>query len=137
LVEALRPDRTVSSSPLFQVVFGLHHQRELALPQLDLVLSPVEIDWHATQFDLIVRAMETEQGLKVLMTYSTDLFEDATITRLLKHYKAWLEAITLNPESRLLDIPLQLESEPEPWSELAGNLPLTFASHQFSFGQDQ
>ena len=136
LVEALRPDRTASSSPLFQVVFGLHHPHDLALPHLDLVLSPVEIDWHATQFDLIVRAMETEQGLKVLMTYSTDLFEDATITRLLKHYEAWLEAVVLHPESRLLDIPLQLDGEREAWSELAGNLPLTFAAHQFSFGHD-
>ena len=77
--------------------------------------------------------METEQGLKVLMTYSTDLFDDATITRLLKHYEVWLEALAVHPESRLLDIPLQLDGEPEAWSELAGNLPLTLAAHQFSF----
>jgi len=132
----LRPERTLSSSPLFQVVFGLQHPRELGLPQLDLDLTSVEIDWHATQFDLIVRVIETDHRLTVLMTYSTDLFEDATITRLLTHYEAWLTAVVSQPEGRLLDIPLELDSQPARQPDPAGDLPLTFAAHQFSFGND-
>jgi non-ribosomal peptide synthetase component F len=70
------------------------------------------------------------------MTYSTDLFEDATITRLLAHYETWLTAVASQPEGRLLDIPLELRSRPDQRPDPTGDLPLTFAAHQFSFGND-
>jgi non-ribosomal peptide synthetase component F len=133
LVEALRPERNLGSSPLFQAVFSLQHARELTPPDLDLKLSSVEIDWTATQFDLIVRATETAEGLTVLMTYNVDLFDDATITKLLKHYEVWLAALASHPDWRLLDIPLKLEGHTEGQDEPAADASLTFASDQFAF----
>ncbi|MEN3328617.1 MAG: hypothetical protein V7638_3424, partial [Acidobacteriota bacterium] len=134
LVEALRPERTLSSNSLFQVVFGVHHARELTLPELDVKLSAVNVDWQATQFDLIVRATETVEGLTLLMTYSSDLFEPQTITRLLKHYEAWLTAVVSDPDSRLLDIPLRLDGKAAAASETPSDMTLPFATDQFSFG---
>jgi len=134
LVEVLRPERTLSSNSLFQVVFGVQHARELTLPELDIKLSAVNVDWQATQFDLIVRATETDQGLTLLMTYSSDLFEPQTISRLLKHYEAWLTAVVSDPDSRLLDIPLRLDGKAAAASESPSDLTLPFATDQFSFG---
>jgi len=134
LVEALRPERTLSSNSLFQVVFGVQHARELTLPELDIKLSAVNVDWQATQFDLIVRATETSEGLTLLMTYSSDLFEPQTIARLLKHYEAWLTAVVADPDSRLLDIPLRLDGKAAAAGESPADLTLPFATDQFSFG---
>ena len=130
----LRPERSLSSNSLFQVVFGVHHARELELPELDIKLSAVNIDWQSTQFDLIVRATETNAGLTMLMTYSSDLFEPQTITRLLKHYEAWLTAVVADPDSRLLDIPLRLDGKAATATESPSDVTLPFATDQFSFG---
>ncbi|MBV9927466.1 MAG: amino acid adenylation domain-containing protein [Acidobacteria bacterium] len=135
LVEVLRPDRALSSSPLFQVVFGLHHleQSRPAPPALDL--RPVALDSGVTQFDLIVRVIDGAGGLSVMATYNVALFDGATIDRLLGHYEAWLAAVVARPDRRLLDIPLGL---PAPGGaraapEAATALPDQYGLDEFTF----
>jgi amino acid adenylation domain-containing protein len=111
LVEELHVKRDLSRNPLFQVMFVLHNAslRTVGLP--GLTLSPVEGDSETAHFDLTLQIQDTERGLTAAFVYNTDLFEAATIARMLGNFQILLEAIVANPEQRLSDLPLLTETE--------------------------
>ncbi len=105
LVEALQPERDVSFTPLFQVSFTLKNAPQIPeMPGLEL--SPLRVESLAAQFDLSLSIEITEPGLIASFEYNTDLFEAATITRMLGHFQNLLEGIVANPEQRLGELPL-------------------------------
>jgi len=55
--------------------------------------------------------METVQGLRASLEYNTDLFNAATITRMLGNFQTLLEGIVANPQQRLSDLPLLTAAE--------------------------
>jgi amino acid adenylation domain-containing protein len=111
LVEELRVQRDLSRNPLFQVMFVLHNAplRTVELP--GLTLRPFEGDSEAAHFDLTLQIADTEHGLTAALVYNTDLFEAATISRMLGHFRTLLDGIVANPERRLSDLPLLTETE--------------------------
>jgi acyl carrier protein len=134
LVEVLRPERRPSGIPLLQVVFVLQNAPVSTLTLPGLTLTPFWVDTPTTHFDLMMEVAEIGQELTLSLEYSTDLFEPSTISRVLNHYVSLLEAIVTDPTSRLLDIPLALESginAVDPSSRLRSN----YAHDEFTFGQ--
>jgi amino acid adenylation domain-containing protein len=111
LVEQLNPTRSLSYSPLFQVMLVLQNAppASVSLPELDVTLLPFE--QATTKFDLVFSLTETPEGLSGALEYSTDLFDRSTIERMLGHYRRLLEAIVANPEERVSRY--ELLSEPE------------------------
>ena len=110
LVEALQPERDISHTPLFQVMFTLQYAP--LLPEIPgLILSPLKVNSFTAQFDLRLHIEITEQGLITSFEYNTDLFDAATITRMLKHFQNLLEGIVANPRSRISDLPLLTSAE--------------------------
>ncbi|MDR5782373.1 amino acid adenylation domain-containing protein [Caballeronia sp. LZ065] len=94
LVDALQPERSLSHTPLFQVMFN--HQREdyrvlAALP--GLTVSGFAIGEQTAQFELTLNVNEAEDGsVDASFSYARDLFDASTIERLARHYVALLEA---------------------------------------------
>ena len=113
LVEQMHPERTMSRNPLFQVMFQMENTPKEELPLPGLVLSPVEVERVTTQFDLSFDVMENEEGLVVVAEYSTDLFNEATISSMLRRWRILLEGIIANPETRLDELPLVTDAERE------------------------
>ena len=111
LVEELHPERSLSHHPLFQVLFTLQDGGELKLTGLDLTWMDTENE--ITKFDLSFFISETENGLYAWFEYDKDLFESATIKRMLAHYKVLAEAIAANPDARLSELPILTEAERE------------------------
>ena len=110
LVEELQPERDMSRTPLFQVVFALSNA---PMPQLDLpglTLRHMEVETGAAMFDLILGMIDREPSLSGLMLYNTDLFDAATIARMLGHYTNILEAVVAEPDCYLIDIPLDADA---------------------------
>jgi len=101
LVEELQPERSLSHSPVFQVMFALQNapMQALELPGLKLERSPVYTG--TSMFDMSWFAIEVPEGLMVRAEYSTDLFEHATITRALGHFRELLEAAAASPNQRI------------------------------------
>jgi amino acid adenylation domain-containing protein len=100
LVEELAPGRDASRSPLVQILFNF---QSAPVGQLDfegLSWAPLEIDQWASQFDLGV-TVDPEITRKIFLTYNTDLYDGATIERLLGHYEEALEGLAANPEQSL------------------------------------
>ncbi|MBP9219037.1 MAG: AMP-binding protein, partial [Sterolibacterium sp.] len=98
VVEALKPPRSMSHSPLFQVMLTLQNapQGEVSLPGLRLAAQELPLD--TAQFDLsLVLHEDTQMGTDILqgaLHYASDLFEAATLERWLGHYKTLLAAMT-------------------------------------------
>ncbi|WP_410897088.1 amino acid adenylation domain-containing protein [Pseudomonas guariconensis] len=112
LVQALHPERSMSHSPLFQVMFN--HQvagagQGMALPCLDV--QPVQRDERSAQFDLSLDTVETATGLVASLTYATDLFDRVSAERLLRHWQNLLYGVVANPVERVQALPLCDASE--------------------------
>ena len=110
LVEILKPTRDLSYTPLFQVMFALQDAPKLAtIPGLSL--KEFKVDPQIAQFDLSVCIENTTDKLIATFEYNTDLFDDATITRMVSHYHNLLAGIVINPQARLSDLPLLSDRE--------------------------
>ena len=99
LVEELQPERSLSHSPLFQVMFILQNapRQTLALP--GLTLRRLEVDSGTAKFDLTLSMTESADGLRAVWEYNTDLFEAATHRRLQGHFQTLLEGIVTDPRA--------------------------------------
>jgi amino acid adenylation domain-containing protein len=106
LVEVLQPQRDLSYQPLFQVMFVLQNSPESDLELPGLSINTLEIEGDTALFDLTLSIEDSEQGLVGALEYNTDLFDASTITRMLSHFQTLLEAIALNPEQKVSDLPL-------------------------------
>jgi amino acid adenylation domain-containing protein len=111
LVEQLHPERSLSTTPLFQVVFVLHNQPMTELETSGLTLAPFDIDTGAVQFDLILSAVEAEGGLACAVGYKIDLFAAETVRRWVGHFRTLLEEIARDPAQRISQLRLLSEAE--------------------------
>jgi non-ribosomal peptide synthetase component F len=111
LVEELRPERTLSHAPLFQMVFTLQNApaEDLKLPGLRL--SAVEADHAVAKFDLVFNLQEVGGKLVGGLEYSTDLFDAPTVARILKHYETLLEGVAAQPNLRLSELEILSDEE--------------------------
>jgi len=104
LVEALRPKRSLSHTPLFQVLFTLMNTPPQS-PQLPgLTLIPVTIKNSMAKYDLTMFMGKNERNLTGTFEYNADLFDAATITRMASHFETLLESIAARPDARLSEL---------------------------------
>jgi amino acid adenylation domain-containing protein len=111
LVDSLQPQRDLSHTPLFQVMFVLQNAPTTPLELPDLTLKPLEITSKTAKFDLTLYVEEADTGLIVNLEYNTDLFDASTINRMLGHYQRLLESIVVNSHQRLSELSLLTEAE--------------------------
>jgi amino acid adenylation domain-containing protein len=141
VVEAVRPQRALSYNPLFQAAFSFHHAPlpEIELPGLDVELTE-GVSNHSAKFDLNVivvprsemRLGQTADSHKDRMTlvweYNTDLFDRATMDRMLNHYLALLTAVMGNPNQRIGDIDFLPEIETQQLLKIWNDTAVPFGS---------
>ncbi|MFE6489548.1 condensation domain-containing protein, partial [Streptomyces sp. NPDC057757] len=106
LVSELAPQRDLSRTPLFQTMLTVQDATldSWQLPGLDVRTLPLGDD--VAKFDLTVTATESDTGLTVEFTYSTELFDPATIERLAVHFQNVLRVLTTDPDARVDDLDL-------------------------------
>jgi amino acid adenylation domain-containing protein len=111
LVEELKPERSLSHSPLFQVMFVLQNTPDPAWRLEGLAVSPLRITGETAKFDLTLFMQETSDALTGSVQYSTDLFNEQTILRLLGHFEVLLQGIVSNPQQAISALPLLTAGE--------------------------
>ncbi len=118
LVEALRPERHASYSPLFQVMLVLQNMPlgRLELPGLELL--PLDTSTGAARFDLALEVTERDGELELLFEYDSDLFDASTIARMAAHFVRLLEQVSGDPHRPVGE--LELLSAAERQHELYG-----------------
>ncbi|MEJ2444811.1 MAG: amino acid adenylation domain-containing protein, partial [Exilibacterium sp.] len=111
LVEALKPERSLSYSPLFQVMFVLQNNADQAVSLPGIKVSTVESPYQTAKFDLTLSLVEKEKGLGGVVEYNTDLFDETTIERFVRHYRNLLASMTRYPDRSVEQLPLLSEIE--------------------------
>ncbi|NCR24962.1 MAG: amino acid adenylation domain-containing protein [Microcystis aeruginosa LE13-04] len=111
LVEALQPERDLSHTPLFQVAFVLQNTPKSEIAMTGLTVTDLPPENTTAKFDLTLAMVNTDDGLKGVWEYNTDLFESSTIERLSGHFLNLLGGIVANPQARISQLPLLTESE--------------------------
>jgi amino acid adenylation domain-containing protein/non-ribosomal peptide synthase protein (TIGR01720 family) len=135
VVEAVTKEsrRSLSHTPLFQVMFVLQNavQSNLELP--DLTWESLEIEATTTKFDLTLLIEETETELKACWEYSTDLFNPDTISRMSGHFQTLLTGIVANPQQSITQLPLLTTQEQQlliQWNATEADYSLDNCIHQ-------
>ncbi|WP_460862714.1 condensation domain-containing protein, partial [Rheinheimera gaetbuli] len=106
VVETLQPERSLSHSPLFQVMLSLENNEEGELNLPGLRLSPMAAGAEVAKFDLSLTVSVGEQGMGLNWNYNTDLFHEQTIVRLASHFMNLLQAVSAEPEQGVMSLPL-------------------------------
>ncbi len=115
IVRKLQPERNLSYSPLFQVMLNWRDRdQQLSFIGLDgLVVDSLMGSSNTSKFDLFLFATDSGDEIWLEMEYSTDLFDEDRIARMLGHYQVLLEAVVADPGANIARVPLLTAGERE------------------------
>ena len=115
LVNALQGERSLSHSPLFQVMFNHQQSRPGALGAMLAGLQIESLEWQArtASFDLQLDTHEEGEQLLASLTYATDLFDAARIEGMAEHWRNLLAGIVSDPECVIGELPMLTPQEVE------------------------
>ena len=134
LVEALKPTRSLSHTPLFQVMFALQNAPMPSMELPDLTVSSFSVETPTAKFDLTLSMENTTSGLIGEWEYNSDLFDAATIARMARHFQTLLEGIVANPKQLVSELPLLTEAERQQllveWNNTTKEYPQDKCIHQ-------
>jgi amino acid adenylation domain-containing protein len=101
LVSRLRTQRSLAHNPIVQTVFALQREALSALQLDGITARRLAQDNAAARFDVSLSVYERANDIVGTCEYRTDLFDGATIERLLAHFTRLLEAIVADPQQRV------------------------------------
>ncbi len=134
LVQELSPERSLSHSPLFQILFSLRNT-----PGGNFHLGDLQVDWfsgsgESSKYDLSMYLEERRDGLGGKIEYNTDLFDASTIERMLQHFESLLEPAIAAPGKRLSELDMLGAAERKlllvEWNDTAREYPRDLCVHQ-------
>jgi amino acid adenylation domain-containing protein len=112
LVKELGIEIDISRNPLFQIMFIEQDKWVSRLEAGDLEVTRDQIEaTRSTKFDLTTYVREQEDGLRVTLEYNSDLFEKATIERMMAHYRTILESVAENIDQQIAYLPVLTPAE--------------------------
>ena len=118
LVNTLKPTRSLSVHPFFQVMFLYHKVPETPTLGDAIKITYEPYDAGVAKFDVTLYISEDERSLMSLMEYATDLFDATTIERMHAHFEGILKKVIKNPDVILSDIELQTAQEAQFYATL-------------------
>jgi amino acid adenylation domain-containing protein len=136
VVDALQPERNLSHSPLFQVMFVLQSaaRRGVALPDSGLQLGPVDVHSGTAKFDLTLFMVDEGETLSGAFEFNTDLFDAATIERMIQHYEVLLAGMAAHLDEPVTRLPILTDSETRQilidWNQTDADIPGELCAHQ-------
>jgi len=134
LVENLHPERAATHMPFTRIMFALQNSTLEEMKWPNLTLRFVDCETGTAKFDLTMVLQVTHHGLVIQAEYNRDLFEPATIERLLGHFEMLLEGVAENPSRRISELPLLSEAERkqvvEEWNNTRTEYPRDKSIHE-------
>ncbi len=127
LVSKLDLARDLSHGPLFQVMFDFIN---VAAPETtigDLSWSLVDVDRGASQFDLTLVVLDTHASQHFSFEYDSDLFERATVERMMAEFLTLLQDLVADPARPLSQLQILPPEERrrllQSWNDTAADYP--------------
>lgn len=126
LVEQLKPVRSLSYNPIFQVMFAVENNDSEALNLPGLKIEWIDSSYPFAKFDLSLLALESDGQLNCNWEYATDLFETITIQRMAEHWEVLLQQIVTNPQQTISTLSWLTKADQkqlELWNQTNTNYP--------------
>jgi len=133
LVEALQPERSLSHSSLFQVLFQLDSGGESETGVGGVRVEGLKVEREISKFDLTLDLDAHAMGLGGVLEYSTDLFERGTARRMVEHLERVLEQAASDPDRRLSTLELMGRADRARilgWNRTTARYPADRCLHQ-------
>lgn len=101
IMEELALGKESTNNQLFNVLFVLQNssKKEIVLDNLKIV--PEQPEHNTSTFDLTFSLTEWEDGISLLVEFSSDLYERSTIERMCHHFNQLLKSINANPDEQI------------------------------------
>ena len=104
VIEAIAAERSLSYAPIAQVGFTLQNLPVAAAQLPDLIIEPITLDRVASKYDMTLEITESATGFDCGLEYNTDLFDAATINKMMRHYVNIVMAMLADENQLLNDI---------------------------------
>ncbi len=134
LIELLKLSRDTSRHPLFQVVFQWRGPAAREPAWHGLRAESILVHNGTAMFDLYLEIKETNDRLVCTLEFNSDLFESATISRMLANFEVLLEGIIASPGATVTQLPLLTPAEQQlvqvEWNRTASDYPRDQCVHQ-------
>ncbi len=111
LVQEIDPERQLSHTPLFQVMFLLQNAPVPDLSLSEVKLAALPAGGGTSKFDLSLHFWEGGPELTGYFEYSAGLFDTATIARMADHFVRLLQGALADPDRRVSTLPLLAPAE--------------------------
>ena len=106
LVTEMQPQRDLSYSPMYQVMFSVGEHRDLGIDLPGMEITPILIDRGVAKFDMTLGMTELRDDLMCNIEYCSALFEPGTMERLAHHFQNLLQGVVENPDQGISALPL-------------------------------
>lgn len=113
LVADLRPERSLSQTPFFRLMFNWVNTPSATLKLSGITWEPIPQEHKTANFDLTLSVSAENGPLPAGFEYSTDLYEEATIAQMANHLLVILHSVVENPASSIATMPLLTGREQE------------------------
>ncbi|WP_270171316.1 non-ribosomal peptide synthase/polyketide synthase [Paenibacillus sp. SYP-B4298] len=113
LVEAIRPERSLSHSPLFQVIFDWQTKEMSTIELPGLRVEPIPVEMNEAKYDLGLTVGDVPEGLILSLNYNTALFRAERMERMLDHYCMLLEQVAAKADAALTNVAMLTPGELE------------------------
>ncbi|MDQ4104748.1 MAG: amino acid adenylation domain-containing protein, partial [Actinomycetota bacterium] len=132
LVDAVHAERDASRNPLFDVMVLMHDERRTPPAFADLHVEHMDISGHTAAFDItcefqVIAGKADPGGVRATLTYNTDLFDAATIDRLVQQLSVLLAAVAADPGQQVGRLPLLPATERDQvlaqWNDTGASVP--------------
>jgi amino acid adenylation domain-containing protein/non-ribosomal peptide synthase protein (TIGR01720 family) len=127
IVDSIAPERNLSHSPIFQVMFDYESASPDALQFPGLTVTPLSVETRTSKFDLTLSAQESKLGIAGALEYNTDLFDGTTVARMIDHLRNLMAAIAAHPDAPLASLSLLSSEERQrltvEWNQTRADYP--------------
>ncbi|WP_010446094.1 non-ribosomal peptide synthetase, partial [Pseudomonas asplenii] len=106
VVEVVRPQRSLSHSPIFQAMLSWQNNESADLALGDMNLQGLQATSHTAKFDLVLDMAEVGDCLFGALEYATALFDESTMSRYLGYFRRLLEAMVADDRQALGQVSL-------------------------------
>ncbi|MFH8368351.1 amino acid adenylation domain-containing protein [Streptomyces sp. NPDC018031] len=124
IVAELRPQRSLSHSPLFQTMLTYFETPYRGGRAGELEVSREAVHNGTAKFDLTLFAEDRGDGLDCSLEYATDLFDRATVERLAASFQEFVRAAPRTPRAPVGTLPLLTAGQREELLAASGGSPL-------------
>jgi amino acid adenylation domain-containing protein len=110
-IEKLAEEGSLQTIRPFDAVFALQNELPPAPSLAGLHVEPMAVGNGTAKFDISLAMREMDDGLSGAIEYNTDLFDAATIQRMIVLFQTLLRSVAANPDQRVSRLPILSEGE--------------------------